>query len=114
MTPEKIFEIAHRYSDKAYPTPDDPPSLKMAYWEFREKDLIAFTKAIIEAERESSGVDKKLLAYKALVESLEARIASYEKTRLSYQEARDTLESERECNARLTDELAEQESSDDA
>ena len=54
MTPEKIIEIAHRYSDKAYPHPDDPASLKMAYWEFREKDLIAFAHSVIAADRESS------------------------------------------------------------
>ena len=63
--------------------------------------------------QERKDEDKKLLAYKALVESLEARIASHEKTRLSYQEARDTLDSERACNARLTKELAERESSDE-
>ena len=63
--------------------------------------------------QENKDEDKKLLAYKMLVESLEARIASHEKTRLSYQEARDTLESERECNAILTEELEGQESSDE-
>ena len=65
------------------------------------------------AERASSGIDKKLLAYKMLVKSIEARIAAHENNRLSYQEAMDTLESERECNARLTEELADRESSEE-
>ena len=63
MTPERIFEIAHRYSDKAYPHPDDPASLKMSYWEFREKDLIAFAQAIIEADRESSDEPDGYITY---------------------------------------------------
>ena len=50
MTPEQIIEIAHRYSDKAYPAPDD--SSRVTYWEFLEKDLIAFAQAVIETERE--------------------------------------------------------------
>ena len=48
MTPEKIIEIAHRYSDKAYPAPDDYS--RVTYWEFLEKDLIAFAQSVIEAE----------------------------------------------------------------
>lgn len=54
MTPEQIIEIAHRYSDKAYPAPDD--SSRVTYWEFLEKDLIAFAQAIIEAERDAHGI----------------------------------------------------------
>ena len=48
MTPEQIIEIAHRYSDKAYPAPDDYS--RVTYWEFLEKDLIAFAQSVIEAE----------------------------------------------------------------
>ena len=107
MDKEKILEIA-----KPHDTWNSGFTDK-EYYGFTTEDLIAFAHAIIETERESSGVDKKLLAYKTLVESLEARIASHENNRLSYQEARDTLESERECNKRLTEELAERESSDE-
>ena len=104
MTPEKILELARQHGDHDLGDVD---------WYFYNPDLIAFAQAIIETEREISGKCKKLMAYKALVESLEARIASHESNRLRYQEARDTLESERECNARLTEELAEREGSDE-
>ena len=54
MTPEQIIEIAHRYSDKAYPAPDD--SSRVTYWEFLEKDLIDFAQSVIEAERDAHGI----------------------------------------------------------
>ena len=122
MTPEKILELAQKcgtsettarptfYLHDGSPTGETYPQID---WKFGQEDLIAFAHAIIETEREISGECKKLMAYKALVESLEARIASHESNRLRYQEARDTLESERECNARLTEELSDRESSDE-
>lgn len=122
MTREQICEIAQKYGIEqitlrpTFNLHDGSPTGEFHQqidWKFGQEDLIAFAQLIIEAERESSGVDKKLFAYKTLVESLEARIASHENNRLSYQEARDTLESERECNKRLTEELAERESSDE-
>ena len=54
MTPEQIIEIAHRYSDKAYPAPDD--SSRVTYWEFLEKDLIAFAQSVIEAGQDATTI----------------------------------------------------------
>ena len=108
MDKEKILEIA-----KPHDTWNSGFTDK-EYYGFTTEDLIAFAHAIIETERESSGECKKLLAYKTLAESLEARLASHEKNRLSYQEAIEALESERECNARLTKELADLEISEGA
>ncbi len=100
MKTEKIIEIARRFD------PDEPDFV------MTEDTLIAFAQSVIEEERGSSGIGKKLSAYKTLVESLEARMANLEKNRLRYQEAMDTLESERKCNAKLTEELAERDSND--
>ena len=55
MTSEKILEIAHRYSDKAYPAPDDDSS-RVTYWKFLDQDLIAFAQSVIEAERNAHGI----------------------------------------------------------
>ena len=53
-----------------------------------------------------SGLQKQVSAYKTLTESLGVRIATLQAGRAEWQEAVNTLSSEREANAMLTDEIA--------
>lgn len=94
MTNDKILELARRH-------------LKLTWVNDDPEDLIAFARSLLEEERKDSGVDKQLNAYKTLVDSLEKQISFHARRRKQHEEAVATLESERECNARLTAELSE-------
>ena len=64
MTPDKILEIARRYTapevrEQQVCYDDGSPSrtlYSMTYWEFCEEELLSFAQAIIEAERDAHGI----------------------------------------------------------
>ena len=82
MTPEKILEIAHRYSEPETTVQHDGkpngPFYRMTHWLFCQEDLIPFAQAIIEAERESSDKPVAWMDTSGRIKGIPANIGSNE------------------------------------